>query len=109
MKLNRQYDKSAIAVGVVGCGYWGPNLIRNFRSLATCRVKTMCDANEARLKNLRALYPEVEGVTDFNQVLEDSDLDAVVVATPVKHHYSLAKASLLAGKHTFIEKPMASS
>lgn len=109
MKINRQYDKAAIAVGVVGCGYWGPNLIRNLRSLPNCRVKKMCDANEARLNNLRALYPEVEGVTEFTQLLEDSEIDAVVVATPVKHHYPLAKASLLAGKHTFIEKPMASS
>lgn len=109
MKLNRQYDKAAITVGVVGCGYWGPNLIRNFRNLPNCRVKTMCDANEARLTHLRALYPEIEGVTEFNRLLEDGEIDAVVVATPVKHHHPLAKASLLAGKHTFIEKPMASS
>lgn len=97
-----------ISVGVVGCGYWGPNLIRNFKSLRSCHLKTMCDASEARLKHLRNLYPDVEGVTDYCHLLQDDSLNAIVVATPVKYHYSIAKASLLAGKHTFIEKPMAS-
>jgi predicted dehydrogenase len=69
----------------------------------------MCDASQARLEHLRSLYSDVEGVTDYEHLLNGVGLDAVVVATPVKHHYSLAKASLLAGKHTFIEKPMASS
>jgi predicted dehydrogenase len=98
-----------IKVGVVGCGYWGPNLIRNFRSLRDCNLKVMCDISEKRLLHLKSLYPEVEGVTDFNQMLNGSGLDAVVVATSVRMHYPMAKASLLAGKHTFIEKPMASS
>jgi predicted dehydrogenase len=101
--------KRPIVVGVVGCGYWGPNLVRNFRGLANCHLKAMCDVSETRLKHLRSLYSEVEGVTDFEHLLNGVGLDAVVVATPVKHHYALAKASLLAGKHTLIEKPMASS
>jgi predicted dehydrogenase len=99
----------SISIGVVGCGYWGPNLIRNFRSLPDCRLKVMCDLNQDRLRHLRSLYPEVEGVTDFNLLLNDPELDAIVVATSVRHHYPMAKASLLAGKHTLIEKPMASS
>jgi predicted dehydrogenase len=98
-----------IKVGVVGCGYWGPNLIRNFRTLPDCQLKLMCDVNESRLKHLRTLYPEVEGETDFNHMLNGAGLDAVVIATAVKFHHAMAKASLLAGKHTFIEKPMASS
>lgn len=98
-----------IKVGVVGCGYWGPNLIRNFRSLPDCSLKTMCDTSEHRLKHLRSLYPEVEGLTDYDRMLDGSSLDAVVIATSVKLHYPMAKASLLAGKHTFIEKPMARS
>ncbi|MDB6109796.1 MAG: Oxidoreductase domain protein, partial [Pedosphaera sp.] len=98
-----------IKVGVVGCGYWGPNLIRNFRSLPDCKLSVMCDVSEARLKHLRSLYPEVEGATDFKHVLNGAGLDAVVIATAVKYHFTMAKASLLAGKHTFIEKPMASS
>ncbi len=98
-----------MSLGVVGCGYWGPNLVRNFKGLPDCRVKAMCDVSEARLEHMRAVYPDVEGVTDYRRFLNGLDLDAVVIATPVKHHFSLAKASLLAGKHTFIEKPMASS
>ncbi|MFZ0503816.1 MAG: Gfo/Idh/MocA family oxidoreductase [Chthoniobacterales bacterium] len=101
--------KEPIVVGVVGCGYWGPNLVRNFKGLANCNLRAMCDASETRLEHMRSLYPDVEGVTDFEYMLNGIGLDAVVVATPVKHHYSLAKASLLAGKHTLIEKPMASS
>ena len=98
-----------IPVGVVGCGYWGPNLIRNFRALPDCSLKVMCDLNQDRLKHLRTLYPEVEGSTDFNHMLNGSGLDAVVIATAVRFHYLMAKAALLAGKHTFIEKPMAAS
>ena len=98
-----------IRIGVVGCGYWGPNLIRNFRSLQDCTLKVMCDFNEDRLKHLKTLYPEVKGETDFNNMIQNAGLDAVVIATTLKSHYAMAKASLLAGKHTFIEKPMAAS
>jgi len=69
----------------------------------------MCDVSEERLAHLKSLYPEVEGETDFNRMLTSAGLDAVVIATSVKHHFPMAKASLLAGKHTFIEKPMAAS
>jgi predicted dehydrogenase len=98
-----------IRVGVVGCGYWGPNLIRNFRSLADCNLRMMCDLSEPRLNHLRSLYPEVEGSQNYEHMLNGVGLDAVVIATAVKTHFPLAKASLLAGKHTFIEKPLASS
>jgi predicted dehydrogenase len=101
--------KEAIAVGVVGCGYWGPNLVRNLRGLSNCHLKAMCDTREERLKHMRNLYPDVEGVLDCEYLFNGIGLDAVVIATPVQFHYSLAKASLLAGKHTLIEKPMASS
>jgi predicted dehydrogenase len=101
--------KEPIVVGVVGCGYWGPNLVRNFKGLTNCHLRAMCDTSEARLKHMRSLYADVEGITDFDHLLNGVGLDAVVVATPVKYHYPLAKASLLAGKHTLIEKPMASS
>jgi predicted dehydrogenase len=96
-------------VAVVGLGYWGPNLIRNFRSLPECSVAMMCDLDEKRLKHLGSLYPEVERSLDYRHMLNGAALDAVAIATPVKSHYSMAKASLLAGKHTLIEKPMASS
>jgi predicted dehydrogenase len=98
-----------INVGVVGCGYWGPNLIRNFRNLGQCRVKLMCDVNTQRLKHMKTLYPDVDGHVDFGHMLNGAGLHAIVIATSVKHHFRMAKASLMAGKHTFIEKPMAST
>lgn len=101
--------KKPINVGVVGCGYWGPNLIRNFRSLPDCRMKTMCDISEARLKHLRNLYPDVEGETSYENLLTNGGVEAIVIATSVRYHFQMAKASLLAGKHTMIEKPLASS
>ena len=98
-----------ISVGVIGCGYWGPNLVRNFKGLPNCTLDAMCDTNEARLKHMRTLYSDVEGSTEYPHLLNGKGLDAVVVATAVKEHFPLAKAALLAGKHTLIEKPMASS
>src|SRR6266699_1408543 len=98
-----------IKVGVVGCGYWGPNLVRNFRALPDCSLKMMCDISEERLTHLRSLYPEVKGEADFGHMLNGAGLDAVVIATSVKMHYPMAKSSLLAGKHTLIEKPMSAS
>lgn len=98
-----------IKVGVVGCGYWGPNLIRNFNNLADCELKIMCDLSKERLKHMKSLYPSVEAHQDFSHMLNGAGLDAVVIATSVNTHYKMAKASLLAGKHVFIEKPMASS
>lgn len=98
-----------LKVGVVGCGYWGPNLIRNFRALPDCTLKVMCDVSQDRLKHLKSLYPEVKGETNYQHMLNGAGLDAVAIATSVRYHYPMAKASLLAGKHTFIEKPMASS
>jgi len=98
-----------IRVGVVGCGYWGPNLVRNFKSLADCNLEMMCDVSEQRLKHLRSLYPDVKGEREFEHLLNGAGLDAIVIATAVRLHYPMAKASLLAGKHTFIEKPMATS
>ena len=101
--------KKLLNIGVVGCGYWGPNLIRNFRALQDCRMKVICDQDVNRLKQLKSLYPEVQTETDFEKVLADKSIDALIIATPVRFHYRMAKASLEAGKHTFIEKPMASS
>lgn len=101
--------KKPINFGFIGCGYWGPNLIRNFRALPGCRAKLVCDRDESRLKHMQTLFPEIETTTESAQLINDPALEAIVIATPVKYHYPLAKASLLAGKHTFIEKPMAST
>ena len=98
-----------IKVGVVGCGYWGPNLVRNFRSLPDCQLKMMCDISRERLKHLHALYPDVQGEENYDHMLNGVGVDAVVIATSVKMHFPMAKAALLAGKHVLIEKPMAAS
>ena len=97
------------SVGVIGCGYWGPNLVRNFASIETCRVKTICDIDAARLNHVCRLHPGIGAVTDDAQVIDDDEIDAVVIATPVRFHHDLVKRSLQAGKHVFVEKPMAAS
>jgi len=99
--------KKTIKVGVVGCGYWGPNLIRNLRQAADCQLAMICDTSETRLRHMRRLHPDVATTNRFEDLLTADDIDAVVIATPVRFHYEMAKASLKAGKHTFIEKPMA--
>jgi predicted dehydrogenase len=99
--------KKIIRVGVVGCGYWGPNLIRNLKQSPDCQLKIICDTSEQRLRHMRRLYPDVVTTNRFDELLNDPEIDAMVVATPVRFHYEMAKACLVAGKHVFIEKPMA--
>jgi predicted dehydrogenase len=99
--------KKMVKIGVVGCGYWGPNLARNLRQAPDCQLKVVCDASESRLAHMRRLYPEVATTPQYEDLLQDRDLDAVVIATPVRFHHSMAKAALEAGKHVFIEKPIA--
>ena len=96
-------------VAVIGCGYWGPNLVRNLRSLPGVRVSMICDASRERLDHLGQLYPEVEKSTDVKRITGDTAIDMVAIATPVSTHYTLARACLEAGKHVFVEKPMAST
>ncbi len=96
-----------LKIGVVGCGYWGPNLIRNFSQNPECFLKTICDASQPRLTHIRRLYPTVGTTQKYEELLHDPDLDAIVIATPVRFHYKMAQAALGAGKHVFIEKPMA--
>lgn len=98
-----------LKVGVVGCGYWGPNLIRNFRSLPDCELALICDTDENRLAHQRRLHPGVETERDYAKMVNGSGLDAIAIATPVHLHHTLAMQSLLSGRHTFIEKPMAPS
>ncbi|MCG8571864.1 MAG: Gfo/Idh/MocA family oxidoreductase [Spirochaetes bacterium] len=98
-----------LKLGIVGCGYWGPNLIRNFNALKEVEIKTICDKDTERLDHMKELYQHVNVTTDFSDIINDSEIDAVAIATPVYTHHKLAKQCLEAGKHTFIEKPMANS
>jgi predicted dehydrogenase len=98
-----------IKVGVIGCGYWGPNLVRNFRSIPESMVKLICDLDNDRLAHMQQLYPEISVTTEFEHLINDSEIDVIAIATPVWTHFELAKKSLLAGKHTFVEKPIASN
>lgn len=92
-------------VAVIGCGYWGKNLVRNFSQLHALRV--ICDTNEAALQAQAKLYPEADIVTSFSDVLADDRIRAVVIATPAATHYARAKEAILSGKDVFVEKPLA--
>jgi predicted dehydrogenase len=98
-----------LRVGVIGHGYWGPNLVRNFMAAPGSAVTAVCDSREERLTQLRKLYPTLTIYTDAAALIHDKTVDAVVVATPVASHYDLAMAALKAGKHVLVEKPIASN
>lgn len=96
-------------VAVIGCGYWGPNLVRNFRGLSGVTMRMVCDASRERLDHIGKIYPEVEQTTDLERIMDDASIDMVAVATPVSTHFPIARRGLESGKHVFIEKPMAST
>lgn len=95
----------AVRVGVIGCGYWGPNLIRNFVELQDSDVVLISDLDEARLASVQARYPDVEVTTDYRDLFKNG-LDAVVVATPPPTHFPIALDCLTNGLHTLVEKPL---
>ena len=94
-----------INIGVIGYGYWGPNIVRNFSALEGATVKIVCDNSAQSLERARRAYPQVRTTQDSSEVLNAADIDAVAVITPVSTHYDLAKRALLNGKHVFVEKP----
>jgi len=98
-----------LRMGVIGCGYWGPNLLRNFHNNPEVEVVWMADLDPSRLRQVGTLYPSVKPTTDYREIIGDGSLDAVVVATPVSSHYPLGLEVLESGKHLFLEKPMAAS
>lgn len=93
-------------VGVVGCGYWGPNLIRNLANLPTANLWALCDLDQARLDKMSALYSPHYSTPDLQRLLNDPDIEAIVLATSASSHYELAKRCLVAGKHLLVEKPI---
>lgn len=98
-----------VKIGIIGYGYWGINLVRNFSQLKNCKVKIIVDLNDERLAMAKNSYYEVKLSNDIDDIFNDGDIDAVVIATPVFSHFSLAKKALDKNKHVLIEKPMTST
>jgi len=97
---------SGINIGLVGYGYWGPNLVRNFAETCGASVVAVADLDRSKLASLARRYPAIKLTTDFAELLSDPNIDAIAVATPVHTHYELGLAALRAGKHLWMEKPM---
>jgi len=94
-----------IRIGVIGYGYWGPNIVRNLRSLEGCQVAAVCDQSPAAFKRIKQAHPDLTVTTQSSELLKSKDIDAIAVVTPVCTHFELAKAALENGKHVFVEKP----
>ena len=103
------HPANLVRVGVIGYGYWGPNIVRNVAGIDRCQLTAICDRNPAALKRPGPLYPGVALTVDASDVLNSPDIDAVAVVTPVWTHYDIAKAALENGKHVFVEKPFTST
>ena len=97
---------TATTIGVIGCGYWGPNLLRNFAENEDSQLRWICDLDERRLAAMGRRYPAARTTTDYQELIADPELDAVSVVTPVATHYQIAREALLAGKHVLVEKPL---
>ncbi len=98
-----------IRLGVIGYGYWGPNVVRNFHGIAGCQVVALCDKNPVALQRAKQTYPSLRSSTDPSEILTSADIDAVAVVTPVWTHFELTKEALENGKHVFVEKPFTST
>lgn len=95
-----------VRMGIIGLGYWGPNLLRNFSSAEGCQVRLCCDSDERRFGKLAAQYPATKFINSAEELFQSPDIDAVAIATPVHTHYDLAKRALEAGKSVLVEKPL---
>jgi predicted dehydrogenase len=95
-----------IKIGVIGYGYWGPNLVRNFAELTGAEVSSVSDLDQKKLDTVKKRFPAIKTTTRFQDLLNDPDVDAVAIATPVSTHFELGMAALKAGKHVWLEKPM---
>ncbi len=98
-----------IQVGVIGYGYWGPNLVRNFAKFTDCQVNTVCDRHPEQLTKATAHHPTIKTTTDCRTLIDDHRLDAIVICSPLSTHYELARQVLAAGKHVLVEKPIAAA
>jgi predicted dehydrogenase len=100
-------DTKPVTLAIIGYGYWGPKLLRNFVEVPGCRVKYVCDTSQARLKQAAAKFQNIKPACSIQDVFEDSEVDGVVVATPISTHYDISRLALENGKHVFVEKPLA--
>jgi len=98
-----------LRIAIVGYGYWGPNLVRNFLNKENCSVTHVVDQIPEKLEKLKESYPDIDTTQTFEQVIKNQDVDAVVIATPVSTHYNLVKSALESNKHVLVEKPMTDS
>ena len=95
-----------INIGILGYGYWGPNLVRNFAEASGMKVAGVADLDPGKLELVQRRYPGVKTTSDFQDLLQDASIDAIAIATPVRTHFELGMAALRAGKHVWLEKPM---
>lgn len=95
-----------VNVGVIGCGYWGPTLIRNFNQISDCKVLWCADLIDERLSHMKGIYPNIKITKNYMDIINDKNVDAIAIATPVSKHFEIAKKALLSNKHTLIEKPI---
>jgi predicted dehydrogenase len=100
---------SKVTVGLIGYGYWGPNLLRNYMESEGATTKWVCDVNPDQLAKAATRYPSVQTTTRAEDIFEDAEVDAVLIATPISTHHAVAMKTIRAGKHVFVEKPMATS
>ncbi|MBU1136570.1 MAG: Gfo/Idh/MocA family oxidoreductase [Nanoarchaeota archaeon] len=98
-------DEKKLNVAIVGCGYWGPNLIRNFSQLPEANLSKICDLDKNKLEEIKKQYPTIETTDSYDELLNDNKINAIIIATPVFTHFELAKKALENDKHVFIEKP----
>lgn len=99
-------SEDILNIAIIGAGYWGKNLVRNFATAQRCNLKYVCDRNEKILAKHKANFPFIQVSADFDNVLCDSEVDAVVIATEASAHFEIAKKAIEAGKHTYVEKPL---
>lgn len=100
-------NSKPISIALIGCGYWGPNLARNFSQIPDVSLGAVCDIDAVRLQHIQGLYPHARATGDWRALVASPDIDAVAVATPANSHFAIAKAALMRGKDVFVEKPLA--
>ena len=106
MKGDNDVSRDILNVATVGCGYWGKNLVRNFATTKRCSLKYVCDLNENLLAVQKKNFPFITTLTNLVDILRDSEVDAVVIATDVPSHFHIARKALEADKHTYVKKPL---